>query len=78
MAGFGPEEVGASRHLLTGSNPTLSATVFDKSQFAGPKPCALRSRESRQARKGATVSESPQVPQVHLGPIRFRPTCGML
>jgi hypothetical protein len=47
-------------------------------EIAGPKPCALRSREFRQARKGATVSESPQVPQVHLGPIRFLPMCGML
>ena len=74
MTGFGPGKVGASRHLLTGSNPTLSANGL----FAGPKPCALRSRESRQARKGATVSESPQVLQVHLGPIRFCSTCGML
>ena len=56
------------RKRTVGSNPTLSATGF---WFAGPKPCALRSRESRQARKGATVSESPQVPQVHLGPISF-------
>ena len=38
-------------------------------KFAGPEPCALRHREPRQARKGATVSGARQVPQVHLGPI---------
>ena len=40
--------------------------------IAGPKPCALRSRELRQARKGATVSGPSQVPQVTLGPITGR------
>ena len=35
----------------------------------GLEPCALRFREPRQARKGATVSGSPQVPQVHSSPI---------
>ena len=38
-------------------------------KFMGPKPCALQSREPRQAREGATVSEPLQVPQVNLGPI---------
>ena len=49
-----------------GSNPTLSATL---SCFVGLEPCALRSREPRQAREGATVSGPPQVPQVTLSPI---------
>ena len=62
------------RQRTVGSNPTLSARI----RFAGPKPCALQSREFRQARKGATVSESLQVPQVYLGPNPFRPTREML
>ena len=52
-----------------GSNPTLSANGLSK--IAGPEPCALRRRELRQARKGATVSDLSQVPQVHLGPIKM-------
>ena len=59
------------RQRTEGSNPSLSAMMFDRN-LVGSKPCALRSRELRQARKGATVSESPQVPQVHLGPIPMR------
>ena len=47
----------------------LSPPFRIESKLAGLEPCALLSREPRQARKGATVSGSPQVPQVHLGPI---------
>ena len=50
---------------------TERRTEQDMDRFAGPEPCALRSGELRQARKGATVSESSQVPQVTLGPINF-------
>ena len=61
-----------------GSNPSLSANRRSRRRdFAGPEPCALCHRESRQARKGATVSGPTQVPQVHLGPISpDRPAVG--
>ena len=65
-----------------GSNPTLSATssgarparrpppkpVDDAGRHYGARPCATRSREPRQARKGAAVNGPPGAPQDQRAP----------
>src|ERR1700742_3861808 len=60
-------------HLCVKLIPHSRSSLFATARSWSFGLCATRSREPRQARKGATVSGSPRVPQITRGSLNGQP-----